>query len=305
VKLATIIVTYNGAAYIEKCLQSVCSSTATEHQIIVIDNGSTDATVQLIKEKFPTVALTKSMTNLGFGQANNKGIRQALNWGADYVFLLNQDAYVVKDAVSKICEIAVNNTDFGIISPVHLNGNQAWFDHGFIQYIARKGESDKMLFDFFQGNSKQIYPVSFVNAAAWLISKSCLEKVGGFAPLFFHYGEDDDYVHRAQYHGFKVGVCPGVDIVHDRQPKQLSPHNLPFLERMYVMQASDINRPYNIVHRELIGRYRVEAIKNLMKLKWTTSLSYVKLLRRVKRLRQAIQLHRTDAEQNLPYRFIQ
>jgi GT2 family glycosyltransferase len=305
VKLATIIVTYNGAAYIEKCLQSVRGYTATERQIFVIDNGSTDATVQLIEEKFPAVVLVKSATNLGFGQANNKGIRLAIDWGADYFFLLNQDAYVVNDAMSKLVEIAIRNPDFGIISPVHLNGDRSAFDHGFIQHIARQGESNEMLFDLFQGKPKEIYPVSFVNAAAWLLSKSCIEKVGGFAPLFFHYGEDDDYVHRAQYHGVKVGVCPGVDVVHDRKSKPLPPHNMPFLERMYVINTSDINRPYEVVHRQFISQYWVEVVKRLIRFKWRVSLGYFKLILRVKRLREAIQLHRHSVAENSLNRFIQ
>ena len=60
-----------------------------------------------------------------------------------------------------------------------------------------------------------IYETTFVNAAAWLISKKCLLAVGGFDPLYPHYGEDTDYIQRAQYFGFKIGIVPSVKIWHD------------------------------------------------------------------------------------------
>jgi len=68
---------------------------------------------------------------------------------------------------------------------------------------------------FFKRELKDIYTVDFVNAAAWLLPCTILKIVGGFDPIFFHYGEDDNYMQRVIYHGFKIGVCAKVTVCHD------------------------------------------------------------------------------------------
>src|SRR5690554_3758500 len=84
-----IIVTYNGMSWLKKCLDS-CG----DYQVLVVDNASSDETVPFLKTHYPQITLHSQKINLGFGQANNLGISYALKQGADYVFLLNQDAYL-------------------------------------------------------------------------------------------------------------------------------------------------------------------------------------------------------------------
>ena len=112
-----IIVTYNAMNWLSKCLNS-----CKDYPVVVIDNASTDETVTYIKKQFPKVHLIPQSKNLGFGQANNLGIRYALNNGADYVFLLNQDAYLQGECINQLIKIHQNNPEFGILSPIHLNG---------------------------------------------------------------------------------------------------------------------------------------------------------------------------------------
>jgi len=66
---------------------------------------------------------------------------------------------------------------------------------------------------------KDVYDVGFVNAAAWSMTRECLERVGGFSPSFFHYGEDDNYTQRLQFHKLKLGVLPTSRIYHDREQR--------------------------------------------------------------------------------------
>ncbi len=225
-----IIVTYNGLKWIDKCLQS-CG----DHPIVVVDNNSSDSTVDFIKQNYPNVHLLEQVKNLGFGQANNIGISYALNHGADYVFLLNQDAYLVDSCLKKLIEIHQKNIQFGILSPIHLNGDGTHLDYNFSNYVARNRDffSDHIL----NRPLAKVYEVPFVNAAGWLISRKCLETVGGFDPMFFHYGEDDNYCHRVEYYGFKVGVVPNLFIKHDRiQNKRQKIDPIILKERMYKME---------------------------------------------------------------------
>lgn len=207
-KVFTIIVTYNGLKWIDKCI----SSGLEQSTVVIVDNNSSDGTSKIITEKFPEVVLLPQDKNRGFGIANNIGISYGLKNGADAVFLLNQDAYVGKDCLENLVKISKIKTDYGIISPLHFNGNGNALDYSF-QKLAYMSPliSDLITKQY----SKDIYDFKFINAAAWFIPKDVFLKVGGFDPMFFMYGEDDNFSQRVLYHGFKVGVIPSAEIFHD------------------------------------------------------------------------------------------
>ena len=219
-KLFAITVTYNGLKWLDKCFGSLIGSSLPVN-IIAIDNASTDGTPEYIRKHFPEVDLIENKENLGFGQANNIGIRKAYDAGADYVFLLNQDAWVEKDTIEKLVEVAEKNPEFGIVSPMHLYGAGDKLDFNFSNWIGPnycKGFYSDL---FLNKIEDRIYKTDYVNAAAWLLSRKCVETVGGFNPLFFVYGEDDNYLQRTHYHKLQVGVYPFAKILHDREEKEL------------------------------------------------------------------------------------
>lgn len=215
----TIIVTYNGLKWIDGCLQSVKGSIYPS-RIHIIDNGSTDGTIAFIREHYPEVQLTVSGRNLGFGQANNIGMKQALDEGADYVFLLNQDAFVEPDTIGSLIGVHAGDPSLGIISPLHLNGKGNGMDANFLEYFLRSvsvrewGESILL-----EKERPSVVRTDFVNAAAWLVTADCLRKVGGFDPIFFHYGEDDNYAQRVRYWELGIGVYTDARIRHDRESR--------------------------------------------------------------------------------------
>lgn len=222
-KIFAIIVIYNGMRndWIQKCFDSILTSSIPV-DIIAIDNGSTDGSIDFIKENYPQVDFTVSEENLGFGKANNIGLRKALDKGGDYFFLLNQDAWVESNTIEELVKQAKINPEYGVISPLHLNGKGEALDYSFSLYI--QPEYCKNLYsDFVLGKShKKIYESDFICAAAWLISKECLKVIGGFSPTFFHYGEDDNYIHRLKYYNLKIGVYPSVKIYHDREQRKIN-----------------------------------------------------------------------------------
>lgn len=208
-KVLVIIVSYNFENWIERCLRSLyCSELLVD--IVVVDNGSTDRTVQIIKTEYPEIRLICSDKNLGFGQANNIGLKIVLDEGYDAAFLLNQDAWVEKETIGVLYQLCKENSEYGVVSPVHLTGAGDKLDHGFAAYIGI--DSFEML-----DKDKEIISAPFINAAFWMISAEVLRKVGGFSPLFYHYGEDKDYVNRLIFHGYLVGYSPLVLGWHDRE----------------------------------------------------------------------------------------
>lgn len=204
-KIAVVVVTYNGQAWIKKNMDSLLQSSYPV-DIIVVDNASTDQSVSLLQE-YKNVHLIESKVNLGFGKANNIGIDYALKNGADAVFLLNQDTWIYENTVAEMAEVLFANPKFGIVSPLHLSPDEVTLDSSFKTYYSRfKKEED----------SESIRIVPFINAAAWLVSKECFQKVGNFEPLFSHYGEDRNFCTRVVYHQFKIAVAKKSAICHDR-----------------------------------------------------------------------------------------
>lgn len=212
-KVYAIVVTYNGKKWLNMCLGSLRNSTLPVHTI-VIDNASTDDTVINIKGNFPEVELIESRENLGFGKGNNIGLKKAMEESADYVLLLNQDAWVAEDCLKKLVNVFNTHMGYGIISPVHMESNNNRLEYHFSTYISPNNCTD-FLSDSYKNKFKPVYTTKFVNAACWLISSSCLKEVGGFDPLFPHYGEDEDYVNRIHYYRYKIGVTPAAIAWHD------------------------------------------------------------------------------------------
>jgi GT2 family glycosyltransferase len=239
----TIIVTYNGEKWIHLCLDSLRAS-SLKTKVIVVDNGSKDGTCDIIEAEYPEVQLIKSKINLGFGQGNNKGIEQAIQKQPDYLFLLNQDAWVQVETLQQLINIAEDRQDIGILSPIHLDGKGEKLDEKFSFYVSPPKCHDFISDLTLKKPLKEVYLTTFVNAAAWLIPISTLKMVGGFDPIFFHYGEDDNYVQRLRFHEFKIGIVPKASIFHDREirPKTYLETNF-FLsyKRAVILKFADIN----------------------------------------------------------------
>lgn len=205
-----IIVSYNGMSWISKCLEST-----KPYPVIVVDNCSTDGTADYIKDHHPDVILIKQQKNVGFGLANNIGISVALKMNANFVFLLNQDAFLKPNTISILVDNSLKHSEYGILSPVHLDVQGKDFEKIFHYYLKKGHEDIKMTDIQFNQGEEKILDIKMINAAAWLIPKKTLEIIGGFSPLFFLYGEDDNYCQRIKYHNLKIGICPNAYVVHD------------------------------------------------------------------------------------------
>lgn len=240
-----VIVTFNGMKWHDRCFSSLRRSTMPV-QVIVVDNGSSDGTVEFIKERYPEIHLMDNHENLGFGKANNFGIRYALDHGADYVFLLNQDAWIESETLENLVKIHQNHPEYGILSPLHLTVDKQHIEQLLLYRIADGRTTDPTLInDLYFGTLKEVYETKYVNAAAWLLPRKTLETVGGFDPLFFIYGEDDNYINRVLYHGMQIGICPKITIVHDarlERPLYDSREH----EVLMMIDFTDVNKTHNI-----------------------------------------------------------
>ena len=221
-KVFFVIVTYNGAHCIDRCLQSVVASDngADELHAVVVDNASTDDTlarVKAVQAAHPgRLTVLPSQHNAGFGVGNNIGMAWALSQGADYLFLLNQDALVEPGTTRELSAFMQAHPAFAAVTPLHMSPDWHHVDpKTYIGYL-REGAGEYVK-DALAGQVKAHYRIPGINAAAWFLRRQAVETVGGFDPLYFMYGEDDDYLARMAYHRQAFALLPTSRVLHLRE----------------------------------------------------------------------------------------
>lgn len=243
-KILVIIVSYNFERWMGRCLGSLRQS-EQQADVIVVDNASQDRTVQLVESQYPEVRLIRNGENLGFGRANNLGMAIALKEGYDAVFLLNQDAWIAPDTLGTLSKLSCLHPEYGILSPTHLTGNGDRLEKGFAAYAGLPETELPIDITFSERRNPTkaslapehptLRPVSFINAAFWFIPTDILKRVGGFCPLFYHYGEDVDYINRLHYHGYQAGYSPTVSGCHDREDRSVTRAAFLRSEQVYLL----------------------------------------------------------------------
>ena len=224
-KILVIVVMFNGRKWLDRCLGSVRASEVPA-DLYVWDNDSVDGSADFVVSHFPEAKLVRSADNLGFAQANNMGMRYALEKGFDFVYLLNQDAWIEPSTLGTLVSFSESHPEYGVLSPLQMTDGFAALDKQFA-LVSRKS------------------PLRRVMAAHWLVPCKVLDKVGLFSDLFPIYGNDDNWCDRARYHGYKVGVVPEARAVHDRAYREEPKEKV--IYRNYYMgslvRLCDINRP--------------------------------------------------------------
>lgn len=287
-KVFVIIVTYKGKRWYDKCFESLRTSTIPE-QTIVVDNSPGEEDAKYIKDHFPEVHLIKTEENLGFGRANNLGMRYALDKGCDYVFLLNQDAWIESDTIEKLVSIGDRHSEYGILSPLFLKPNEEKIE----MIMGLNYDNRPLINDLYFGHPGEVYETNYVGACAWLLPRKTMEQIGGFDPIFFHYEEDDNYLYRVQYHGMKVGICPSAHIVHDHHDSALSDEKLQ-IRRMQVLLAEWTNINHSFTVSAIARYYMRKWMSSICKGKFSQARTQCEELRYCVKKRKAIAYSRSE-----------
>lgn len=282
-KIFVIIVTYKGHRWYERCFNSLRASTMPI-EIIVVDNASNDGTVEYIRDNYTEIHLIVSPENIGFGRANNLGMRYALDYGCDYVFLLNQDTWIKPNSIEQLITCALKYPEYAILSPMHITADEKalyiQIEDGSTNHV------NSLLSDCYFQSFQEVYTFKYINAAAWLMTRKTLETIGGFDPIFFLYGEDDNYLQRLDFHGMKLGLVPNSQIIHDHGKSE---NNYTSEYKEYRANQSKLVIYTNIlvrfsVRQRIMYAYR-KIIINLLRFKWKGIVGFVEeiaLLRKYK-----------------------
>ncbi|MFA6973942.1 MAG: glycosyltransferase family 2 protein [Parcubacteria group bacterium] len=215
-KIFIIILNYNGRDFIKKCLTSVFKVDYPNFEVVVVDNDSSDGSLEEAKNSFSKAHFIKNEANLGFSTGNNVGIRFALERMAKYVLLLNNDTEVEADFLTKLVEVAEREEKIGIASPVILNGadKQVWFAGGKIDWLTMGTKhKTKVAQDDF-------YETGFITGCAMLVKANVFKAIGLLDEDYFLYWEDADFSVRAKKAGFKNVVVSGSWAYHFEKSEQ-------------------------------------------------------------------------------------
>ncbi|MFA5993514.1 MAG: glycosyltransferase family 2 protein [Parcubacteria group bacterium] len=209
-KVFIVVLNYNGKEVIKKCLTSLFKLDYPNFEVVVVDNDSTDGSLELAKGCFSRANFIKNAKNLGYATGNNVGIRFALERMADYVLLLNNDTEVENDFLNKLVEVAESEEKIGLLSPVIFDGKtkEVWFAGGEILWNRMSSQHKK------QVPAQDYYESEFITGCSMLVRASVFREIGLLDEDYFLYWEDADFSLRAKKQGFKNVVVSSSWIYH-------------------------------------------------------------------------------------------
>lgn len=231
---AIVVVTYNAKRWLAVSLGS-CAKYAAGVPVYAVDNNSRDNTAELIKLEYPTVKLIRQGENFGFARGNNIGIKRALADGAEYIFLLNQDAELTAGALAGLVEYLQQNPTAAAVQPVILlpNGLVNSIGNSFhylgLGEAVGNGQDLDAAWQKFYGHNTNPEPPYFSGAAV-LLRAAALRQAGLFDEDLFMYHEDLELSLRLRAAGWKLGITRQTAVIHHYEPRR-SKTQMYFMER--------------------------------------------------------------------------
>lgn len=213
-KVTIIILNWNGKEYTIECLESLKHITYPNYKILMIDNGSTDGSVECFRERYPGMEIIENGENLGFAEGNNVGMRQVLETDADYVVLLNNDTIVDPQFLTELIKVAESDQKVGICGAKLPN----YYNREIIE-AAGKIDVFGYAWSVARGNDagivNNIMQVPHVAGACMLVKREVVEKLDPFLdPNYFLYFEETDACWRTRLIGFKIMYVPSAIVLH-------------------------------------------------------------------------------------------
>jgi N-acetylglucosaminyl-diphospho-decaprenol L-rhamnosyltransferase len=216
--VSVVVVTLDGMPWIERCLESVRG-----RETVVVDHGSTDGTLELVRERFPEVTVVEQ-PNAGFGAGNNAGMKVARG---EWCFLLNSDAWVNGEGLARLVEFADAHPEAAVVGPRLRNTDGSlqrsvrgeptlWRLATEYLGLRKLAPRSHALNAFYAGDfdHDSVREVESLYGAALLVRRSAVDEVGPFDESFFMFSEETDWLHRFRAAGWKVLYFPGAEVTH-------------------------------------------------------------------------------------------
>ena len=211
-KVSVLISTWNSAKYLPRCLEALAHQTFIDFKVLVVDNGSTDGSVDGLESHWPDIKIIRLHQNIGFAAANNLGARMA---NGKWLALLNSDAFPEPDWLEQLIRAAENNPEFTFFASRQVQANDQYFLDGAGDAYHVSGMAWRRYYNYptsqFGLKTEEVFSAC---AAAALYSREAFLQVGGFDEDFFSYLEDVDLGFRLRLQGFRCLYVPGARVRH-------------------------------------------------------------------------------------------
>lgn len=211
--ISIILVNWNGKKWLEQCLPTLGKQTYKNFEVILVDNGSRDNSIDFVRKNFPKVKIIKSKDNLGFAGGNNLGLKKAKG---ELILLLNSDTKVPKDYLEKFIKAFDEIPNLASAqSKIRL-----MFEPNKLDSCGAFWTSTSFLYHFGNGKNQNLpkYNQSFSvftnKGASMLISKKVIDEIDLFDEDFWNYYEETDFCHRAWLAGYECWYYPQTEIRH-------------------------------------------------------------------------------------------
>ena len=216
IKVAVIIPNYNLKNDLSECIESIYTSNYPDLQLIVVDNASSDGSVEYIHSKFPAVEIIQFRENRGYPAALNAGIRAAYSKNADYYFALNNDVIIPPDVLMTLVQVMEENPAIGISAPLvaYYNEPDKIQSLGDKMYPILPVPIRYGLNDHDQEKYHTILMYDYLFGCALFIRKEVFETIGLFDTTYFMQYEDADFCRRTRDYGWKIARVGTVKIFH-------------------------------------------------------------------------------------------
>jgi len=250
--VVSIILNTNRKIDTLECLKSLHGNSYPNQKIIVLDNHSTDGSVDAIRQMYPAVQIIELDENHGYAGNNNVGIQSALEQGADWVFVLNEDVVLADDCIEKLMAIGEGDSQIGILGPLVYHSDEPGVIQSAGGMLGRYWESIHLGKDEQdQGQFHMPHLVEWVSGCAILVRRTAIEQAGMLDKDYFIYWEETEWCIRIGRAGWKIMHVPQARIWHkgvqrNYQPKPsftyygtrnhlltLAKHKAPFFVRLY------------------------------------------------------------------------
>lgn len=205
-----VVLNYNDSRWLEPCLRSLIGTDYENLQVILVDNGSTDGSVERAIELFPTLKVLRNHINVGFSEGNNAGIRHALAQGADYIVLVNPDTRVESEWLREIVRVGESEPTAGIFGAVQLRYDDDEFNDW--TTTALRDHLDELR----SAGARDWIEVQWVEGSCFAIKRQTVENVGLLDPIYRAFYEEIDYCRRAACRGWRTLLVTRSRIHHQR-----------------------------------------------------------------------------------------
>jgi hypothetical protein len=214
-RVTTLILNTNRREDTLACLVSLTASTYKNNEIILLDNGSIDGSVEAVQERFPAVKVHRLKENLGYAGNNNVGIETAMNGGADWLFVLNEDTVVDRDCVARLVAAGESDPTIGIVGPTVYHHDEPNVIQSAGGTIGRYWESlhlGKNEPDL--GRILEPRPVDWISGCGIMVRRQVVEDVGAIDERYFYYWEETEWCIRAGRAGWRILHVPTAKLWH-------------------------------------------------------------------------------------------